>query len=122
MNKKIVHKNIQLYGIKNCDTVKKSLKWLQQNNFEIEFFDLKKQPLDKKIVAEWFDSIDNSVLINRRGTTWRQLHEAEKNISHKSKLIQLIIDKPTLLKRPIVFYKNNWTVGFNAAEWQQRFL
>lgn len=115
-------KNLQIYGIKNCDTVKKALKWLQNNQIEADFHDFKKEELDKSLVKQWFEQIDHSVLINKRGTTWRKLSDADKNLTDESALIKLVIDNPSLVKRPVVLHKNQWYVGFKEDEWQQRYL
>lgn len=115
-------KAIQIYGIKNCDTVRKALKWLEQNSLEIEFHDFKKESLTTELVTQWFSQVDASKLINRRGTTWRKLDDASKNLTEISDLTQLIIDNPSIVKRPILLSNEGWSVGFNADDWQQKLL
>ena len=112
---------MQIYGIKNCDTVKKAIKWLQQNEIEFEFFDFKKDVLTPQIVEQWFTHVDLNLLINKRGTTWRQLDDSQKNFDDVEALKSLVLEKPTLVKRPVVQTNDTWQVGFKADEWQQQF-
>ncbi len=117
-----MNKTINVYGIKNCDTVKKSLKWLTDNQFEIDFHDFKKEKLTEDLVNEWFQQIDPAILINRKGTTWRKLDESQKNLTEQSDLVELIINNPSIIKRPVVLFNKTWSVAFKAEDWQQRFL
>ena len=112
---------MHIYGIKNCDTVKKSLKWLAAQELDFVFHDFKKEALTAEKISEWMDKVPLELLINKRGTSWRQLPESQKNFDDKEQLIKLVIEKPTLLKRPLVEYGENCSVGFNADQWQQQF-
>lgn len=112
---------MHVYGIKNCDTVKKAIKWLQQNEIEFEFFDFKKGVLTQEIVEQWFAQVDLNLLINKRGTTWRQLDDSQKNFDDLDALKKLVLESPTLVKRPVVCVNNAWQVGFKADDWQQQF-
>ena len=112
---------MQLYGIKNCDTVKKAIKWLDANGLNFEFHDYKKEVLSEQLVTEWFQQVDQKRLINRRSTTWRNLSDTQKSLEAESDLIQLIIANPTLVKRPVVLHDGKWSAGFNANDWQSRF-
>lgn len=113
---------VEVYGIKNCDTVRKSLKWLDANNFEVNFHDFKKETLSSELVEKWFEQLDSAILINKRGTTWRKLNDEQKALTERDDLVQLIIDNPSIVKRPVVLFKDSWSVAFNIDEWQQRFL
>jgi len=113
---------LQVYGIKNCDTVKKALAWISQRQLETEFHDLKKEELSKGLVAEWLSQIESGKLINRRSTTWRNLSDSQKTLTETSDLIQLIIEQPTLLKRPVLFHQGVWSVGFDLQDWQSRLI
>ncbi|TQV81488.1 Spx/MgsR family RNA polymerase-binding regulatory protein [Aliikangiella coralliicola] len=113
---------LQVYGIRNCDTVKKALKWLNENQLDTEFHDFKKESLPEAVVAEWFSQIDQKKLINRRGLTWRKLDDSQKALTEPSDLIPLIIENPTLVKRPVVFHQGVWSVGYDESDWQSRFL
>ena len=112
---------MKVYGIKNCDTVKKALKWLDANSMEFEFHDFKKQAPSESLIKQWFTQVPMDKLINKRGTTWRQLDDDDKNLDDKNRMKQLIKLQPTLLKRPLVEFKGQWHVGFNAEDWQQRY-
>ena len=115
-------KSVEVYCIKNCDTVRKSLKWLETNKIEVNFHDFKKDVLTADLVNQWFAQIDATLLINKRGTTWRKLDETQKELTEQTDLVQLIIDNPSIIKRPVVLYKKNWSVAFKADEWKQKFL
>jgi len=115
-------KTVEVYGIKNCDTVRKSLKWLEANNFDVNFHDFKKESLNTELVNRWFEQVDSSVLINKRGTTWRKLSESQKELTQQSELVQLIINNPSIVKRPVVLFEDNWSVAFNPDDWQEKFL
>ena len=113
---------MQIYGIKNCDTVKKALKWLGENDLEFEFHDFKKEAPSESLVDEWFAQVALDKLINKRGTTWRNLDESQKNFDDLLALKKLVIENPTLVKRPVVKHQENWSVGFKADDWQNNFL
>jgi len=113
---------MQIYGIKNCDTVKKALKWLDENDQSYIFHDFKKKSITPQLVDEWFKEVALEKLINKRGTTWRQLDESRKNFDDLVALKQLVIDNPTLVKRPVVNHQGKWFVGFKADDWQSQFL
>ena len=113
---------MQIYGIKNCDTVKKALKFFDENSLEFDFHDFKKQPPCEAEVDEWFNHVDLEILINKRGTTWRKLAPEQQSFDDKDQLKRLIIENPTLLKRPLVNFNGQWIVGFNANTWRETFL
>ncbi len=98
---------LKVYGIKNCNTVKKSLDWLTNQNFKYEFYDIKKNILNKSLLDVWIKNLGNEYtwksLINRTSLSWKQLGEEEKNtLSELDNAINAIIDKPTLMKRPVI--------------------
>jgi len=93
---------ITLYGIKNCDTVRKACKWLDANGVEYHYHDVRKDGLTATKVKQWTKSVDWELLLNRRGLTWRQLSDDEKADLNKSKAVRLMADKPTLIKRPVL--------------------
>jgi len=101
---------LKVYGIKNCNTVKKSLDWLTNQNFKYEFYDIKKNILNKSLLDVWIKNLGNEYtwksLINRTSLSWKQLGEEEKNtlseLDNAINAINAIIDKPTLMKRPVI--------------------
>ncbi len=91
---------ITVYGIRQCDTCRKALKWLDAQGLAHEFHDLRVDGLDAKRVAVWMDSAFLDRLVNRRSTTWRGLSEQQKQ-SEGLALRDLLVEHPTLLKRPL---------------------
>jgi len=110
-----------LYGIKNCDTVRKARKWLEAQNIEYTFHDVRSDGLDKKDLSAWVKAVGWEVLLNRRGTTWRQLPDADKEGINKSKAIQLMLAHPAMIKRPVLIHKKITHVGFKPAEYEALF-
>ncbi len=99
-------KTITLYGINNCDTVKKSLKWLVANNIEHTFYDFKKQPLTKDLLTRFVQLNDWSTLLNKRSTTYRNLNDdIKKNMTNEIAFEQ-VLAQPTLLKRPLLLIES----------------
>ena len=109
---------IKVHGIKNCDTVKKSIKWLEQHQLKYEFRDVREVPLSKAEVEQWLADIPADQLVNKRSTSWRQLDESQRDLSNQSLVCQLIVEQPTLFKRPLVQAKGEARVGFNAQQWE----
>lgn len=108
---------MKLYGIKNCDTVKKARKWLDNAGISHDFHDFKKDGLDSKLLARWEQAVGWEALLNRRGTTWRKLpDEVRDNISAQS-AHNIMLDNPSIIKRPVVELGDAVSVGFNADEW-----
>ena len=110
---------ITLYGIKNCDTVKKSRRWLENNSIDYKFHDFREDGLDKKQLTTWVKKLGWEVIVNKRSTTWRNLSEKEKDISSNSLAIKLLLENPTLIKRPVVQSKNKLFVGYKEDEFKQ---
>ena len=113
---------VQVFGIPNCDTVKKARAWLTAQGIEITFHDFKKQGLTGDRVTQWLQQVDLAVLINRKGTTWRQLSDEEKAaITDADSAQKLAIRLPSVIKRPVVVWANgDVTVGFDPADWSNR--
>ncbi|MBO0334670.1 Spx/MgsR family RNA polymerase-binding regulatory protein [Sneathiella sp. CAU 1612] len=105
-----------MYGIKNCDTCRKALKWLEAEGISCQFHDMRGDGLPPEELAQWLDSIDRAILVNKRGTTYRQLDEAAKAALDGDDPSAEIIAQPTLLKRPIFAHKGTYLVGFKEPE------
>jgi Spx/MgsR family transcriptional regulator len=105
-----------IYGITTCDTVRKARRWLTDEGIEATFHDLRKDGLDAATLDHWLQSHPIDILLNRRGTSWRKLSDAEKADDGLAHLKALILSNPTLLKRPIIEHKGHIMVGFTAAE------
>lgn len=102
-----------VYGIKNCDTVKKACKWLETNNIKFNFHDFRKDGLTQAKVKSWSGQVDWETLLNRRGTTWRKLSDKEKDSINKAIAIKLMAEQPTLIKRPVIEHNRTLLVGFS---------
>ena len=112
---------IILYGIKNCDTVKKSRDWLAKNNIEYRFHDFRVDGLDKTQVSSWIAEIGLENLVNKRSTTWKELDEKIKeNFSEKNAAL-IIAENPTLIKRPLLDTGKQKHVGFKETEYARIF-
>ena len=89
-----------LYGIPNCDTVKKARTWLADHGQAFEFHDFKKQGLDRATVAGWLEQVGWEVLVNRKGTTWRNLPEERRmQVVDKASALELMLENPSVIKR-----------------------
>lgn len=103
-----------VYGIKNCDTVKKTLNWLKANQIPYEFHDYKKEGIKAEKLKEWCSKVNCDELINRRGTTWRKLDEnVKENIKDQQQAIELMVSHTSVIKRPVIELSNSKIiVGF----------
>ncbi len=110
-----------IYGIKNCDTMKKAFKWLDDHGVEYQFHDYKKRGLDQKTLNAWIKQAGWEALVNRRGLTWRKLPEAEREDINEAKAIKLILANPSLIKRPLLDTGKALQVGFNPEAYQALF-
>ena len=104
---------ITVYGINNCDTVKKACKYLSAHNANYQFVDFRKEPLSVDRIKSWIGSIGWEALVNKRSTTYRMLSEAQKN----NITIELLIEQPTLIKRPVLVSEGAVVVGFKEEQY-----
>lgn len=111
---------MKMYGIKNCDTVKKACKRLEDNGVEFEFHDYKKQPPTEELLRKWCENIGIDLLINKRGTTYKKLSEEQKqSVNNEGSAIKIMIENPSIIKRPILFTGNKYIVGFNEEDYKE---
>ncbi len=113
---------ITLYGIKNCDTVRKACKWLDANGVEYHFHDFRKDGLTATKAKTWAGVVDWELLLNRRGMTWRKLSDDDKADINKGKALKLMVAEPTLIKRPVVEYGAAVMVGFDENNYAAELL
>lgn len=106
---------ITVYGIANCDKVRESLNWLRENRDDIHFHDFRKNGIDEALVLKFLDHFTLDELINRRGTSWRQLSESVKSNLSSATAIRLMIELPALIKRPIVNKDDTWLIGISGS-------
>ena len=111
---------IQLFGIPNCDTVKKARKWCDANGVDYAFHDYKKEGVDRDRLERWADECGWEPLLNRRGTTYRKLDDADKSDMDRDKALALLVKHPSMIKRPIAQHEDGSRilVGFNESEWE----
>ncbi len=114
--------SITLYGIPNCDTVKKARAWLSAQGLAYQFHDFKKQGVPEQALASWIKSVGWQALVNTRGTTWRQLDEAVRaGVVDASSAQALMLTYSSVIKRPVVQWSaSDLSVGFDEASWRAR--
>ena len=114
---------MKLYGIPNCNTVKKSRDWLAQHNIAVEFHDFKKHGLDVAMAQQWLKQTEWSNLINRSGLTWRGLPEERKQqISDNASALTLMLEKTSVIKRPLLEKNGKLLhIGFDEAAYTKIF-
>ncbi|MDO6619271.1 arsenate reductase [Pseudomonadota bacterium] len=110
-----------IFGIKNCDTVRKARKWLEAENQPFSFHDFREQGIDAKTITQWTELTDWELLFNKRSTSFRALTDAQKDGIDKQKAISLMVEHPTLIKRPVLIQNNKILIGFKAADYQAWF-
>jgi len=111
-----------LYGIPNCDTVKKARTWLAGQGHDVDFHDFKKQGLDRATAAQWLTQIDWQTLVNRKGTTWRNLSDERKAaVTDNESALDLILESPSVVKRPVLDRGGEFSVGFSDSQYQDLF-
>ena len=113
---------LTLYGIPNCDTVKKARAWLAEHQVEVRFHDFKKAGVPAEHLRRWIDAVGWERLLNRQGTTWRKLDEAaQAAVLDAASAADLLLREPSAIKRPVVEWANGAiTVGFAPDAWSQR--
>jgi arsenate reductase (glutaredoxin) len=110
--------SVTVYGIPNCDTVKKARNWLDANGIAYVFHDYKKAGADADKLAAWCDSAGWETVLNRAGTTFKKLSDADKVDLTLAKAIALMLSQPSMIKRPVVEHPGGLLVGFRPAEWE----
>lgn len=114
-------KHYQLYGIPNCDTVKKARKWLSEQAISVEFIDFKKQTPSIQQLTQWSHQLGWQILLKKTGTTWRNLPEDERNDLDEAKAIDLMHQHSNLIKRPLLLEGSRVLLaGFKQAEWEKQ--
>jgi Spx/MgsR family transcriptional regulator len=111
---------LQLYGIKNCDSVKKARAWLAEQGISYHFHDYNNDGITLELLNQFVVALGWEVLLNKRSTTWRQLSDAQKTALNANTALQLLLDYPTLIKRPILKTGADFIIGFNADEYQHK--
>lgn len=112
---------IEVYGIKNCDTVKKARHWLEKHGVEYRFHDVREEGLSRSQVQHWLDEVGVEALVNRRSTTWKTLDAAEQERALSATAADVLLAHPTLIKRPVITFADKTHVGFQEAAFHRLF-
>lgn len=112
---------IKIYGIKNCDSIKKTLSWFDANTVAYEFIDYKKTPVDDAVIKRAMDQHGWDQVINRKGQTWRTLTEEAKKDMNREDAELLAHSKPSVIKRPLIDTGADIILGFDAAKYDSIF-
>ncbi len=110
-----------VYGIKNCDTMKRAFAWLKDHDVEHDFHDYKKAGASTELLKAWSDRVGWEKLLNTRGTTWRKLSEDQRRDMNETKALQLMHQQPSLIKRPVIDHSESLLVGFDNAAYERLF-
>jgi len=114
---------IEVYGIKNCSTVKKALNWLSENKIEYAFHDYKKEGISFEKISEWQKVFGWEPLINKKGTTWKKLEKSlQLSITNEDDANKLMQENTSLIKRPIIDGKGLYILGFDVKEYADKLL
>ncbi len=112
---------VRLYGIKNCDSVRKAVKFLKAHDIPYEFIDFRETPVDETTIRKWLEKTDLKTLFNTRGTTYRTLGLKALDLSDEEKTVWLAKEN-MLIKRPVLEFEDKVIVGYNESEYQNTLL
>jgi len=112
---------VTIYGIKNCDTMKKARAWLDSHGVAYRFHDYKAEGIDRDHLRRWIDTADWETVLNRAGTTFRKLDEADRTDLDAEKAIALMLAQPSMIKRPVLEAEGKLLVGFKPEAYQTLF-
>jgi Spx/MgsR family transcriptional regulator len=107
-----------LYGIPNCDTVKKAMDWLKKNNINFQFHNYKEQSISVKKLNEWCDKLGWENILNKRSATWRKLSFAQQqSVINQSSAVALMKENNSIIKRPVIEYNKHLLIGFDEKKY-----
>ncbi len=113
---------LTIYGIKNCDSVKKAIKWLELQNIDYHFVDFKQTPPSSSQIEGWTNNVDWTKLLNKHSKTYRELSTEEKMLENAAQAIDLMSQYPLLIKRPVIEINDLTLVGFNESTYKEQLL
>ena len=113
--------SVIVYGISNCDTIKKAKNWLDKDGVEYSFHDYRKQGLEISQLNNWVDALGWEPLLNKRGTTWRKLPDEVKDNVDRASAINIMLENPAIIKRPLLDKDNELHLGFSDSQYQKLF-
>ena len=111
---------LTVYGIKSCDTCRKALRFLEAQDIEHKFHDVRDDGLNIKMLERWADHVGWEKLLNKRSLTWRKIPDVDRHIENNAGAIALMLDYPTLIKRPVLCHGRGILIGFDADEYDRR--
>jgi arsenate reductase len=106
-----------LYGIKNCDTIRKARRWLQENGIDYRFHDVREDGINKAMLSAWMKQLDWELLLNRRASTWRQLPAPAREHIDREAALGIMLQQPTIIKRPLLEHHRQLHLGFSAGQY-----
>ncbi len=112
---------IRLYGIPNCDTMKKARAWLADHGVEYQFHDYKKEGIDEATLRGWADQVGWETLLNRRGMMWRRLPQETRDSMNGQKALEVMLETPSIIKRPVLEMGGKIHVGFSPEQYEALF-
>jgi len=110
-----------IYGIPNCDSIRKARKWLEANAIEYRFVDVRQTPPSPEEVSGWMTAVGQKALVNKRSTTWKQLDPEQRQTAETGDALPILLAHPTLIKRPVLEYDGQVAVGFSVDDYSKRF-
>ncbi|MBD3821321.1 MAG: arsenate reductase [Thiotrichales bacterium] len=110
---------MKMYGIPNCDTVRKARKFLESHDINYEFHDFKKQGLDIGTIQTWLNKQPLDTLVNKKSTSWKQLSDEQKAALTSGSDLSVLTEMPTLVKRPVLEINESLLIGFSQAEYEE---
>ncbi|MDG2550368.1 ArsC family reductase [Vibrio parahaemolyticus] len=113
--------SITMFGIPNCDTIKKAKKWLEAEDIAYDFHDYRKQGIDAEMVSEFCRALGWEQVLNKRGTTYRQLAQEQRDTLNEENAIALLVENPAMIKRPILKVNDQLHIGFKADHYASIF-
>lgn len=108
-----------IYGIKNCDTIKKARRFMDEHGVDYLFHDYRVDGVDKKLLAAWVKKHGWETVLNKRGTTWRKLNDKIKTNTDQSNVVSLLLEHPAMIKRPVLVCGNNSLIGFSKDSYTE---
>ena len=112
---------ITLFGIKNCDTIKKARQWLAAQGIDYRFHDVRIEGIEAATIEHWIEQTDWETVLNRRGTTWRKLDSQVQATTNRDNVTALLLEHPAMIKRPVLDIDGGITIGFKPDLYQRIF-
>ena len=110
-----------IYGIPNCDSIRKARQWFDANGIGYTFVDFRRTALSEDKVAGWLKAVGQTTLVNKRSTTWKQMSDSERSEVEQGDSLSVLLAHSTLIKRPVLEYQGDIAVGFSAQDYASRF-